>query len=67
MEAFDEKVYAALSKSECLDILTNFEINGLVLFRIRNVDTIPELLCRLTFFAEEVCPKGRGSVEGKMM
>ena len=44
MEEFDGKVYETFSKSECLDILTNFGINGLMLCSNQNIAPIPDLL-----------------------
>ena len=50
--------YETLSK-ECLDLLQKFSIDGLELCRLGNINPVPECLCKLVFFAGQVCPVSR--------
>ena len=57
MGCVDGKAFETLSKSECLDIIGKYGVNGLELCRMGNIDPSPEFLCRLAFFTGQVCPE----------
>ena len=65
MGSVGDKAYETLSKAECLEMLKNHGIDGLELCRMGNINPLPECLCKLTFFAGQVCPVAgdSGSVE----
>ena len=44
MGSWDDKPYETLSKSECMEILSTYNINGLELCRIGNINPVPETL-----------------------
>ena len=57
MGSWGDKPYETLSKSECMEILSTYNINGLELCRIGNINPVPETLCKLAFFASQICEK----------
>ena len=56
MGSVDGKAYETLSKAECLEMLQNHGTDSLELCRMGNINPLPEFLCKLRYFAEQVCP-----------
>ena len=57
MGNWGDKPFKTLSKSECIEILSTYNINRLELCQIKNINPVTETLCKLAFFATQTCEK----------